>query len=274
MHLIDGKKIAQEIEANIRKKAAGRDIRVATIFVKGNEASSLYAKLKEQACMRVGFSSITKSFPPETTTDELVDTITALNNDSSIHGIMVQQPLPLADSEKVVSAIAPSKDIEGLHPFNLGRTLLGEEHLVPCTPLAVLRILEHEKIDPKGKHVVIVNHSNIIGKPLAMLMVNRNATVTVCHVYTKHLAIHTRQADILATGVGVKGLITAEHVKAESTVIDMAIIPEKNGVYGDVNPEDVKNSVRTLTPVPGGVGPVTVAVTLNNVLIAVGIEKD
>jgi methylenetetrahydrofolate dehydrogenase (NADP+)/methenyltetrahydrofolate cyclohydrolase len=187
---------------------------------------------------------------------------------------MVQLPLPNVDYERVVSAISPEKDVEGVHPYNLGRTLLGNEHLVPCTPLAVIRILQHEKITLSGKHVVIVNHSAIVGKPLSILMLNRNATVTVCHVYTENLARHTQQADILVTGAGVKGLITPEHVKRGVTLIDVAIILEKNGLCGDVRIDGMDGIVGSLTPVPGGVGPVTVACMLENVLIAAGLEKN
>ena len=274
MHIIDGKKIALQIEEKVRKRAAGHNIKVATILIKGNDASYLYARLKKQACQRVGFTSVTKSFPLKTNTEQIVQTVMDLNRDCDVQGIMVQLPLPNVDYERVVSVISPEKDVEGVHPCNLGRTLLGNEHLVPCTPLAVIKILQHEKITLSGKHVVIVNHSAIIGKPLSILMLNRNATVTVCNVYTENLERHTQQADILVTGAGVKGLITPEHVKRGVTLIDVAIILEKNGLCGDVCIDGMDGIVGSLTPVPGGVGPVTVACMLENVLIAAGLEKN
>ena len=274
MHIIDGKQIARDLEATVRKRAAEHELGVATILKRGNDVSFLYARLKQQACQRVGFSSVTKSFVPASTTNELVQTVLALNSDCNIHGIMVQLPLPNVNYEKVISAISPEKDVEGVHPYNMGKTMLGDEHLVPCTPLAVLKILQHEEVNIQGKHVVIVNHSDIIGKPLAILMLNRNATVTVCHVYTTNLKMYTQQADILVTGAGVKDLITVEHVKTGVTIIDVATILEKNGMCGDVAIRDMDGVVKALTPVPGGVGPVTVACMLENVLVAAGIEKN
>lgn len=274
MHLIDGKRIARHMEEDIRRRIGERTLGAVTLMVEGSEPSALYARLKEEACRRVGITHRTLSFPPGTEQKEMVKTIRRLNSDQAVHGIMVQQPLPGMDYEQVVTAIDPAKDVEGMHPLNLGRTLLGEEHLVPGTPRAVLTILEHEGIELRGAQVVIVNHSAIVGKPLAVLMLNRHATVSVCHVHTRNLAAHTREADVLVTGAGVKGLITGEEVKPGSVVVDVAIISDEEGVTGDVDRESVAEVAGALTPVPGGVGPVTIACMLENVLTAAGIEKD
>ena len=271
MDLIDGAQIACKIENEVRKRAYGHKIGVATILKEGDNASSLYARLKEKACMRVGFSCLTKSFSSVTPANEIIEAVTSFNHNSSVHGIMVQQPLPSINYKQVVSAIDPEKDVEGIHPINLGSTLLGTEHLVPCTPLAVMRILEHKDIEIQGKHAVIVNHSPIVGKPLAILLLNRNATVTVCHVHTKCLESYTKRADILVTGAGVKDLITANHIKPGAIVIDVAVIPNENGISGDVKTEEVIKVPGFLTPVPGGVGPVTIACMLENVLDAAGL---
>ncbi|MDD3492607.1 MAG: bifunctional 5,10-methylenetetrahydrofolate dehydrogenase/5,10-methenyltetrahydrofolate cyclohydrolase [Candidatus Thermoplasmatota archaeon] len=274
MHLIHGKHIARQMEEDIRRRIGGRTLSVSTLMMEGSQPSALYARLKEEACRRAGIAHRTLSFPPGTEQREMIKKIRELNRDPAVHGIMVQQPLPGVAYEQVVAAIDPAKDVEGMHPLNLGRTLLGDEHLVPGTPRAVLTILEHEGIELEGREAVIVNHSAIVGKPLAALMLSRNATVSVCHVYTRNLAAHTRQADVLVTGAGVKGLITGEHLKPGSVVVDVAIIPDGEGVTGDVDRESVAEVAGALTPVPGGVGPVTIACMLENVLRAASIEKD
>jgi methylenetetrahydrofolate dehydrogenase (NADP+)/methenyltetrahydrofolate cyclohydrolase len=190
-----------------------------------------------------------------------------LNSDDTTHGILVQYPVPPHISqERLMSTIDPRKDVEGFNPVNLGKTLIGDEDLVPCTPLSVLTILEHEYIQLKGKDVVIINHSNIVGKPLAALLLNRNATVAICHVFTKDLKRYTTKADVLITGAGVPNLITKDFVKDQAIVIDVGIVETKKGVYGDVDADSVKEKAAILTPVPGGVGPVTIACSLVNMV--------
>lgn len=270
MHIVDGRAIARKIEREIKEKKSGRP-NIVTILVEGNEESELYAELKERACRRVGFESETLRFPGD---KEILKEIKKLNDDEDVDGIMVQLPIPGVDYSDVARAIDPSKDVEGINPFNIGMTMLNKEVIVPCTPLAVIRILEHEGVDVKGKEVVIVNHSSIVGKPLAAMMLNRNATVSVCHVYTKRLADHTTRADILVTGAGVKGLIREEHVKEGSTVIDVGIIKEDDGIYGDVDFDSVKDRAGIITPVPGGVGPVTIACMLENALRLYNLRKN
>jgi methylenetetrahydrofolate dehydrogenase (NADP+)/methenyltetrahydrofolate cyclohydrolase len=268
MHVIDGRRIAGGIEKKIAEEIAHDKPHVSTILVRGNEESELYAKLKEKACRRVGFESETIAFDEGATEKEILGEIKRLNDDREVHGIMVQLPMPGIDYGKVVNAIDPAKDVEGVHPFNMGMTLLNREFLVPCTPLAVIKILEHEGVGVRGKDVVIVNHSNIVGKPLAAMMLNRNATVSVCHVYTDDLMKYTGNADIIVSGAGVKGLITEKHVGEGSIVIDVGIVKEGEKVYGDVDFDSVKEKAGMITPVPGGVGPVTIACMLENSLRA------
>ncbi len=272
MRIVDGRKIAEEMEGQIREKSGSPSI--ATILVEGSEESELYAKLKEKACARVGFKSKTLKLPAGAGGRAILNAVKELNEDDSVDGIMVQFPIPGIDYSEVAGAIDPKKDVEGIHPFNIGMTMLNNEFLVPCTPLAVIKILEHEGIDVKGKDVVIVNHSHIVGKPLAAMMLNRNATISVCHVYTKKLADYTRRADILVTGAGVKGLITKEYVKEGSIVIDVGIVKEGDAIYGDVDFDSVKEKAGMITPVPGGVGPVTIACMLENALRAYNLRKN
>lgn len=271
MHIIDGRKIASEIEAGLRKKIKEK-IGIATILVGENDVSLLYAKLKEKACKRLGIHSRTIHFSSDVKIEEIKKAIRKFNEENEIHGIVVQLPLPEGmEYEEIIKEIDPKKDIEGMHPCNIGATLLNKEFLVPCTPLAVIKILEHENINVKGKDVVIVNHSNIVGKPLAAMLLNRNATVSICHVYTKDIKKYTSKADILITGTGMAGLIKKEHVKENAIAIDVGIARKRNGsICGDIDFNSVKEKVKAITPVPGGVGPVTIACLMEN---AVKVHK-
>lgn len=264
MHVIDGRRIAAGIEDHVREQACGRDITVATLMMEGSEESALYARLKEQACGRVGITAETVTFPRDASTDDLAAVVQELNDDEMVDGVMVQLPLPGVDHRRLVQEIDPGKDVEGVHPCNLGATQLGDETLAPCTPKAVIHILEHEGVALQGKDVVVVNHSDIVGKPLVDMLLNRDATVSVCHVYTGDLASYTRQADIVVSGAGVRGLITGEHVKPGAILVDVAIIKDEDGVHGDVDFESVRGRAAMATPVPGGVGPVTIASMLEN----------
>ena len=207
-----------------------------------------------------------KAEVPKATEKQVLDAIIKLNNDKNVYGILIQLPVPShMSADNLINSISPNKDVEGLNPCNLGKTLNGDENIVPCTPLSVLTILEYEKTKFEGKDVVIVNHSNHVGKPTAALMLNRNATASVVHVFTKDLAFYTKNADILITAAGVAGLIKKEHVKPGAFVVDVAIVSTKEGICGDVD-EPVKDVAGKLTPVPGGVGPVTVACSLKNMI--------
>ena len=267
MHIIDGRKIAAEMEEKIKKVAEGKEIKIATVVIKGNEESWLFARLKDKACKRVGIEHeiIGLDYDKQ---KKIEEEIVKLSDDESITGINIQLPLPSdIDYNSLVEKIDIRKDIEGMHPYNIGCLLLGKEEIIPCTPKAILKILQHEDIELGGKEVVIINHSNIIGKPLAMLLLNRNATVTVCHVYTKDLAMHTKRAEILITATGVKWLIKEEHIGKECIIIDAGIKKEGSKVFGDVH-ESAARKAKAVTPVPGGVGPVTIASLLENALVA------
>jgi methylenetetrahydrofolate dehydrogenase (NADP+)/methenyltetrahydrofolate cyclohydrolase len=271
--IVNGREIAKELRKKISKEIAllkakyGRSPEITTIIV-GNESSSkLYLKLRDNACSEVGIISKHVEFDAAASEQKILQTIQRLNADDTVHGILIQYPVPKhLSSEKLMQAIDPRKDVEGLNPENLGRTLIGDEYLVPCTPLSVLTILEHERVALRGKDVVIVNHSTIVGKPLTALLLNRNATVAVCHVYTKNLKQYTSKADIVITGAGVPKLITKEYVKDNAIVLDVGIVETKDGVCGDVDFESVKEKTALLTPVPGGVGPVTIACALKNMV--------
>ncbi|MCD6573830.1 MAG: bifunctional 5,10-methylenetetrahydrofolate dehydrogenase/5,10-methenyltetrahydrofolate cyclohydrolase [Thermoplasmata archaeon] len=272
MHIIDGKKIAKEIEGRVKTKARRKKIKIATLVYEKNEESMLFSKLKERAFERVGFEYETIYFDKLDET-KLRKKIKKLNDDDDeITGINIQLPMPGIDYNKIIKEINVKKDIEGMHPFNIGSTLLGDEKLIPCTPKAILRIIEYEGIKLEGKNVVIINHSNIVGKPLAMLLLNRNATVAVCHVYTKNLKEYTKRADLLITATGVRGLIKDEHVKEGVIIIDAGIKKEGGRIYGDVD-ESAARMAKAITPVPGGVGPVTIASMLENALLAYEMQK-
>lgn len=271
--IINGREIAKEIRSKIStdvqrlKKKYQQDPLITTILIGKNPSSELYLKLRTTACNEVGITPRLMRFDADVSEETILQTIQDLNNDPSVHGIFIQYPVPSHLSPNtLMQAVAAKKDVEGFNPENLGRTLIGDEALVPCTPLSVLTILEHEQIQLQGKDVVIVNHSNIVGKPLAALLLNRNATVAICHVYTKNLKQYTSKADILITGAGVLNLITKDHIKNKAIVVDVGIIETKDRIRGDVDFESVQETAALLTPVPGGVGPVTIACALSNMM--------
>ena len=271
--IIDGRKISSEIRKEISKEVENIKLKhkvtpnITTIVVGNDSQSNLYLKLRDKACGEVGIKSNHIVFPENISEKEVLDSIYKLNKDDKVHGILVQIPLPNHISQnRLINAIDPKKDVEGLNPYNIGRTLNNDEYIVPITPLSVLTILNYEKTDLVGKNVVIINHSNHVGKPLAALLLNRNATVSVCHVFTKNLKFYTTNADILISAAGVAKLINKEHVKKDSFVIDVAIVNTETGICGDVIFDSVKDIVGKITPVPGGVGPVTVACSLINMI--------
>ncbi len=271
--IINGREIAKEIRSKITldvqrlKKKYQREPLIVTIAIGENPSSELYLKLRTTACNEVGITSKILRFDTNVSEATILQTIQSLNNDPTIHGIFIQYPVPLHLSPyKLMQTVAVKKDVEGFNPENLGRTMIGDEVLVPCTPLSVLTILEHEQVRLQGKDVVIVNHSNIVGKPLAALLLNRNATVSIAHIFTKNLKAYTFNADILITGAGVLNLITKDHIKNKAIVVDVGIIETDDGIHGDVDFESVKEKAAVLTPVPGGVGPVTIACALSNMV--------
>ena len=271
--IVNGREIAKEIRKNISeeivqlKKKYNSNPVVTTVIVGNDSSSKLYLRLRDNACHDVGIISKHVEFDTTVSEQKILQTIQKLNDDDSVHGILVQYPVPKhLSQEKLMRAIDQGKDVEGFNPVNLGRTLIGDEYLIPCTPLSVLTILEHEQVTLKGKDIVIINHSNVVGKPLAALLLNRNATVTVCHIFTKNLKQYTSKADILITGAGVPKLITKDYVKDNAIVLDVGIVETKDGVCGDVDFESVKEKVAVITPVPGGVGPITISCALKNMV--------
>lgn len=272
--IIDGKAMASEIEAEVRSKVqklASKGVipGLAAVLVGANPASQMYVRLKHSACARVGIRSENVALPEDIGEEQLLAKIEELNRRTDIHGIMLELPLPKhLDPRKAMMSIAPEKDVDGFHPENMGALLLGAEKLVPCTPKGIIYALESLGVKLEGAEVVIVGHSNVVGKPLAAMMLNRNATVQVCHVYTKDLAEHTRRGDILVVAAGVPGLIKADMVKPGAYVFDVGINRVGDKTVGDVDFDAVKDVASAITPVPGGVGPLTVSMLLGQVVQA------
>ncbi|ODS36507.1 bifunctional methylenetetrahydrofolate dehydrogenase/methenyltetrahydrofolate cyclohydrolase [Candidatus Altiarchaeales archaeon WOR_SM1_SCG] len=274
-NIIDGSAAAKEIREQIKKEVSvlkqkyNKVPGLATILVGENPGSKIYVKLKHKACEEGGIYSVVEKFPGDVSEEEIINKIIELNNNSQIHGILVQLPLQEhINEQKVMNAISPGKDADGFHPENMGNLLIGNEGLVPCTPKGIIYLLEKNNVKIKGAEVVVVNHSNVIGKPITALLLNRNATVTVCHVFTKDIAEHTRKAEILITGTGVPNLIKEDMVKEGVVVIDAGIARVEGKTVGDVDFENVKKKASLITPVPGGVGPMTIAMLLSNTIDA------
>ncbi|NPA28592.1 MAG: bifunctional methylenetetrahydrofolate dehydrogenase/methenyltetrahydrofolate cyclohydrolase FolD [Epsilonproteobacteria bacterium] len=276
MQIIDGKALAQSIREQIAEETArlkaDRDITpgLAVILVGDDPASHAYVKMKAKACKEVGFYSIVHEMPETITQEKIEETIVMMNQNPNIDGILVQLPLPeQIDTTRILELIDPKKDVDGFHPYNFGRLMTGLDAFVPCTPLGVMKMLEAYGIDPKGKNACVVGASNIVGKPMAALLLNAFATVDICHIYTQNLAEHTQRADILVVGVGKAGLIGADMVKEGAVVIDIGINRLEDGrLVGDVDYEAVAPKCSYITPVPGGVGPMTIAMLLQNTLKA------
>jgi len=273
--IIDGKALAKEKRAEIAKqvealKEKGVTPGLAVVLVGEDPASQIYVRNKHKACEEVGIYSRKITLPEETTEEELLKIIDELNNDPEIDGILVQLPLPKhIDPDKVILSISPDKDVDGFHPVNAGRLLTGQDGFSPCTPLAVMELIKSAGVDVSGKEAVVVGRSNIVGKPVSMLLLRENATVTICHSRTKNLADVCRRADILVAAVGRPEMITADYVKEGAVVIDVGInrVGEKK-VVGDVAFDEVKDKVAQITPVPGGVGPMTITMLLYNTLLS------
>lgn len=272
MQILDGKALSSKIQdevarevAELRKKT-GRTPGLAVILVGNDPASHAYVSMKKKACDKVGFYSVTHEMPADISQDAIEKTIEMMNLNPNIDGILIQLPLPeQIDTTKLLELVAPNKDVDGFHPFNVGRLTTGLEGFVPCTPLGVMKLLEEYKIDVKGMNACVVGASNIVGKPMASLLLNANATVDICHIYTKDLKSHTRNADILLVGVGVINLITEDMVKEGAIIIDIGINRTEDGrLVGDVDYEKVSQKASFITPVPGGVGPMTIAMLLRN----------
>ena len=269
--MIDGKKIAQEIKDELREKVLalqeeGVSVSLAVIQVGDDPASSVYVNNKKKACAYIGIRSVAYELAEETTEDELLSLIDELNRDASVNGILVQLPLPShIREEQIIRAIDPNKDVDGFHPENVGRLVTGGKGFVSCTPAGIIQLLKRSGIAIRGKNCVVVGRSNIVGKPMALLMLREDATVTVAHSKTQNLKELCRQADILIVAIGKPQYITADYVKEGAVVIDVGIHRgEGKKLCGDVNYDEVFPSVAAITPVPGGVGPMTIAMLMNN----------
>ncbi len=273
--LIDGKAISDHVKQRVAAQTAelcskGIQPGLAVILVGEDPASQIYVNSKERACTQVGFYSEKHTLPADTTMEELLSLVDRLNNDPKIDGILCQLPLPKhLDETAVIHAISPKKDVDAFHPANVGKIMIGDFDFLPCTPAGIMEMLAYENIEIEGKHCVVVGRSNIVGKPMAMLMLHKNATVTICHSRTKNLAEYCRSADILIAAVGKANFITADMVKEGAVVIDVGMNrPEGGKLCGDVDFENVKEKASYITPVPGGVGPMTIATLMQNTLTA------
>lgn len=269
--IINGKEIAESVRQEISKEV--QQLReknivpgLAVILVGDNQASQTYVRNKQKACEDLGMHSVLIKKPAELSQEELIQSIAELNQDDSIHGILVQLPLPRHIQEKaIIEAISPEKDVDGFHPINIGRMMTGQDAFLPCTPYGVMVMLEYIDYDLEGKHVVIVGRSNIVGKPAGQLFLNANATVTYCHSRTKDLAYYTKQADVVVAAVGKRDTITSDHIKEGAVVIDVGMNRNDEGkLCGDVAFDEVKNKASYITPVPKGVGPMTITMLMKN----------
>lgn len=278
--IIDGKAISAEIKEELKEKVAeykkqGVEITLAVVKVGNDPASAVYVRNKEKACEYVGITSRTLALPEETTEEELLKVVNDLNEDKEVNGILVQLPLPKhIDESKVLLAIDSNKDVDGFHPVNVGKMVIGEETFLPCTPAGIIEMLKRTDVEISGKECVVIGRSNIVGKPMSMLMLKENATVTIAHSRTKDLNEVTKRADILIAAIGKAKFVTADYVKEGAVIIDVGMDRDENGkLCGDVDFDSVSQVASAITPVPGGVGPMTVTMLLVNCLRSVELNK-
>lgn len=278
--IIDGKQISLDIKNELKEKVAkykeqGIEITLAVVKVGNDPASAVYVRNKEKACEYVGINSKTLALPEETTEEELLNVVKELNEDKNVNGILVQLPLPKhIDESKILLTIDSTKDVDGFHPVNVGKMVIGEDTFLPCTPAGIIEMIKRTDIDIEGKECVVIGRSNIVGKPMAMLMLKENATVTIAHSRTKDLKEVTKRADIIVAAIGKAKFVTADYVKEGAVVIDVGMDRDENGkLCGDVDFESVSKVASAITPVPGGVGPMTVTMLLVNCLRSVELNK-
>lgn len=281
MTIIDGKKVSAEVKEQVRieteaLKAKGVTPGLAVILVGDDPASRVYVNNKKKACELVGFKSVEYALPATTTQEELLALVNELNERKDINGILCQLPLPKGlDDAAVIEAISPLKDVDAFHKQNVGRIMLGDYDFLPCTPAGIMEMLHSYDISVDGKRCVVIGRSNIVGKPMAMLLLHENGTVTVCHSHTKNLSEITREADILVAAIGVAKFVKADMVKDGAVVIDVGMNrDENNKLCGDVDFDDVKDKCSFITPVPGGVGPMTIATLMKNTLKAAKLQNN
>ncbi len=272
--LIDGKVISAAVKERVKNevselKAKGITVGLAVIIVGEDPASKVYVSNKKKACEALGIISREYALPETTTEEELLNLITELNSDPEINGILCQLPLPRHLDEKlIINSIDPEKDVDAFHPVNVGKIMIGDYYFLPCTPAGVMEMLKFEGIEVEGKNCVVIGRSNIVGKPMNMLLLHKNGTVTICHSRTKNLAEICRNADILVAAVGRPNFVTKDMVKDGAVVIDVGINRVDGKLCGDVDFENVKDKASAITPVPGGVGPMTIAMLMQNTLTA------
>lgn len=278
--IIDGKAISMQIKDELKEKTAalreqGTEITLAVIQVGDDPASGVYVRNKKKGCEYTGIRSLSFELPQQTTRQELTDLVERLNRQADVNGILVQLPLPShIDEDAVIRAISPQKDVDGFHPWSVGALSIGQPGFVSCTPAGVIQLLKRSGIDIAGKECVVLGRSNIVGKPMAMLLLRENATVTIAHSKTRNLKEVTSRADILITAVGKPKMITREYVKQGAVVIDVGINRDENGrLCGDVDFQDVEPVCSAITPVPGGVGPMTIAMLLSNCIESVRFQQ-
>ncbi|MDY6328021.1 MAG: bifunctional methylenetetrahydrofolate dehydrogenase/methenyltetrahydrofolate cyclohydrolase FolD [Lachnospiraceae bacterium] len=278
--IIDGKKISQELKDELKEKVAkykeeGVEITLAVIQVGNDKASSVYVGNKKKACEYIGINSLSYELEESTTEEELLNLIKELNNRKDVNGILVQLPLPKhIDEDKVIETIDAKKDVDGFHPMSVGALSIGKKGFISCTPYGIIELLKRSNIDIDGKECVVIGRSNIVGKPMSMLLLRENATVTIAHSHTKNLKEVAKRADILVVAIGKPQFINSEYVKEGAVVIDVGIHrDENNKLCGDVDYEDVFPHASAITPVPGGVGPMTIAMLMKNCVNAVEIQK-
>lgn len=277
--LIDGKAISKQIKDELKEQVAelsakGVKICLAVIQVGNDPASSVYVGNKKKACAYIGIDSLSYELPEETTEEELLELIDKLNKDDAVNGILVQLPVPKhIDEDKIIKAISPLKDVDGLHPMSVGALSIGQPGFVSCTPAGVIQLLKRSGIVIAGKECVVIGRSNIVGKPMAMLLLRENGTVTICHSKTKDLKEVCKRADILVVAIGRPKMIDASYIKEGATVIDVGIHrDENNKLCGDVDFESASKVAGAITPVPGGVGPMTIAMLMHNCVDSINIK--
>lgn len=278
--IIDGKYISSEVRGLVAQEVAalkekGIETGIAVVIVGDDPASKLYVSNKKKACEACGIKSFEYALPASTTQEELISLVQRLNNDKGVNGILVQLPLPShIDEQDVILAISSEKDVDAFHPANVGRIMIGDYNFLPCTPAGVMELLEFSGVSVEGKNCVVIGRSNIVGKPMSMLLLHKNGTVTICHSRTRNLAEISRTADILVVAIGRAGFVTADMVKESAVVIDVGMNRKPDGKFcGDVDFDGVKEKASFITPVPGGVGPMTIAMLMKNTLTAAKLQN-
>lgn len=279
-NIIDGKAVSAQVKERIKEETAklkeqGIEVGLAVVIVGDDPASKVYVRNKKRACEEVGFNSYEYALPAETTEEELLDLVKKLNSDDKVNGILVQLPLPPhLDDKVIINNILPEKDVDAFHPVNVGKIMIGDYSFLPCTPAGVMELIASTGTEIAGKECVVIGRSNIVGKPQAMLLLHKSGTVTICHSKTKNLKEVCSRADILVAAVGRAKMITSDYIKEGAVVIDVGMNRDENGkLCGDVDFEDCKEKAGYITPVPGGVGPMTIAMLMQNTLTAAKVKN-